>query len=432
MDYTYVNFYKGNTEYIAGVPVKDGNFLVDEETKRILIDKKKADGSGDERIAMSSNMVLTTMSKPNVDDPNIPLNTWCYYQTNADIDFTRYDIPIYDMMLSDDMAEGKYIFTITRQNVEVKIYATLPVDVDNTHKLHLVGNNSYSIKVMNPIDGGWEEDDAIVITTTTTEPEDVADYVDFDGTYVNMLDGYRTAWLYQSAIYNEQDIESGQFYAFPKGNMYWVGTASANIPMATDTTSDYFFLFDFLTREARVFRENKTTKIVSLANLGKFDMAFVKEADLPTGANVIDIPFYTIGNWNRTRYNNEDGKRSEADEMTIQEVKGSYVQNKDAEITQSFSHNRRWNTTDAMGENSVTLGYKGVASATNAIAIGDHVRATASDQIALGKYNSEDTDALLIVGNGDSTATSNALKIMPNGDIYIIKDGELVKLQDLL
>ena len=70
---------------------------------------------------------------------------------------------------------------------------------------------------------------------------------------------------------------------------------------------------------------------------------------------------------------------------------------------------------------------------------GNYCTVSKSDEFALGKYNvsntgSTDADKTFFsIGNGTSTsARHNAFEIRQNGDIYITKDGQDVKLQDAL
>ena len=50
---------------------------------------------------------------------------------------------------------------------------------------------------------------------------------------------------------------------------------------------------------------------------------------------------------------------------------------------------------------------------------------------ALGKYNSCNSNTIFTVGNGNEAKRSNALEVHHDGSIYIQKDGESVKLQDM-
>ena len=51
---------------------------------------------------------------------------------------------------------------------------------------------------------------------------------------------------------------------------------------------------------------------------------------------------------------------------------------------------------------------------------GKNTKATAYAQTAIGKYNIENADALLIVGNGeDDSSRSNAFEVLQNGSIVI-------------
>lgn len=87
----------------------------------------------------------------------------------------------------------------------------------------------------------------------------------------------------------------------------------------------------------------------------------------------------------------------------------------------------------AVGEESsaknfgIALGYSAKALHDNSVAIGKYAETARNGQTVIGK-NATDSDAAHIVGyNG-----TNLYKINPNGEMFIMKDGELVSLHTLL
>mgnify|MGYP001771994304 CR=1 FL=1 len=98
------------------------------------------------------------------------------------------------------------------------------------------------------------------------------------------------------------------------------------------------------------------------------------------------------------------------------------------------------NSSEAIGGNSFAFGYGAKAIGTYSIAFGSYFPlANNTAEVAIGKSNvsntgSTDADKTLFsVGNGtNSSNRHNAFEIRQNGDIYISKDGQDIKLQDQL
>ena len=97
-------------------------------------------------------------------------------------------------------------------------------------------------------------------------------------------------------------------------------------------------------------------------------------------------------------------------------------------------------SSEARGNNSFAFGYGAKTIGTYSIAFGSYFPlANNTAEVAIGKANvsntgSTDADKTLFsVGNGtNSSNRHNAFEIRMNGDIYISKDGQDVKLQDQL
>ena len=97
-------------------------------------------------------------------------------------------------------------------------------------------------------------------------------------------------------------------------------------------------------------------------------------------------------------------------------------------------------SSEARGNNSFAFGYGAKTIGTYSIAFGSYFPlANNTAEVAIGKANvsntgSTDADKTLFsVGNGtNSSNRHNAFEIRQNGDIYITKDGQDVKLQDQL
>jgi len=98
--------------------------------------------------------------------------------------------------------------------------------------------------------------------------------------------------------------------------------------------------------------------------------------------------------------------------------------------------------TQALGGNSFTVGFQTIANKDSSSAIGNRTRAKNENEFSCGVFNnsvSESTtfgnsgNTLFSVGNGTAeNARHNAFEIRQNGDIYISKDGQDIKLQDNL
>ena len=53
-------------------------------------------------------------------------------------------------------------------------------------------------------------------------------------------------------------------------------------------------------------------------------------------------------------------------------------------------------------------------------------------EIAMGTYNVSSSDTLMSIGNGTADARKNALEVKSDGSVYIMKDGQQVKVQDMV
>ena len=95
----------------------------------------------------------------------------------------------------------------------------------------------------------------------------------------------------------------------------------------------------------------------------------------------------------------------------------------------------------ANGNAAIALGYGNTAKKTSA-AIGRNISTNIDGEISVGQYNvsssgsstfGDSGNTLFSVGNGTSESSRhNAFEIRQNGDIYLTKDGQDVKLQDQL
>jgi len=88
-----------------------------------------------------------------------------------------------------------------------------------------------------------------------------------------------------------------------------------------------------------------------------------------------------------------------------------------------FASTAMGNATESRGNHSTALGINTLAVGANSVAIGNNIVASASNSLALGIYNSEDSNALLMVGNGSANGSSTAFKVLNNGDTVF--DGEI-------
>ena len=95
----------------------------------------------------------------------------------------------------------------------------------------------------------------------------------------------------------------------------------------------------------------------------------------------------------------------------------------------------------ANGNAAIALGYGNTAKKTS-VAIGRNISTNIDGEISVGQYNvsssgsstfGDSGNTLFSVGNGTANnARHNAFEIMQNGDIYISKNGQDIKLQDQL
>jgi hypothetical protein len=98
---------------------------------------------------------------------------------------------------------------------------------------------------------------------------------------------------------------------------------------------------------------------------------------------------------------------------------------------------------------SITLGFENIITTPATVAIGNYNKAdgdfdsswmigeglkvTKGREISLGTYNDSTESSIFTIGNGKTdTDRSNAFKIDKDGTVYIMKDGKLVSLQELL
>ena len=118
----------------------------------------------------------------------------------------------------------------------------------------------------------------------------------------------------------------------------------------------------------------------------------------------------------------------------------SYAEGRSTTASGSYSHAEGRNTT-ASGQYSHTEGHGTTASTNYTHAEGCYTNANNQSEHASGQFNvsskanntfGDSGNTLFSVGNGTSAARHNAFEIRQNGDIYLTKDGQDVKLQDQL
>ena len=72
---------------------------------------------------------------------------------------------------------------------------------------------------------------------------------------------------------------------------------------------------------------------------------------------------------------------------------------------------------DSGGTSSIAIGEETVATADRSVAIGTGTSTSAPDQLVLGTYNLDDTEAIVIIGDGLEGQPSNALVVTQDGDV---------------
>jgi hypothetical protein len=87
------------------------------------------------------------------------------------------------------------------------------------------------------------------------------------------------------------------------------------------------------------------------------------------------------------------------------------------------------NSTTAFGSSSTAMGNNTMASGAYSTAMGDHTIASGSSSTAIGTYNTDVSNAMLMVGNGNSIARRNALTLLFNGNLGIGVDNPTARLQ---
>ena len=87
--------------------------------------------------------------------------------------------------------------------------------------------------------------------------------------------------------------------------------------------------------------------------------------------------------------------------------------------------------TTAKGQNSITGGNDTATTknARNALALGDHTKATAENQVVIGAYNEEANQAF-IIANGTETAKSNKFTVSYDGDVKALGNLEITNGND--
>ncbi len=78
----------------------------------------------------------------------------------------------------------------------------------------------------------------------------------------------------------------------------------------------------------------------------------------------------------------------------------------------------------AIGENSFAEGNLTKAHELNSHAAGDHTEAKRANQFVVGEYNAYNSNALLIVGNGESGERSNAFEVLKDGSAVVMAQGK--------
>lgn len=85
-----------------------------------------------------------------------------------------------------------------------------------------------------------------------------------------------------------------------------------------------------------------------------------------------------------------------------------------------YASHAQGNLNLASGDQAFVSGYQSTASHRNSIAVGQNVKTSHNEQAVFGAFNADDSTALLLVGNGTSTASadrSNALAVHTDGRV---------------
>jgi len=121
---------------------------------------------------------------------------------------------------------------------------------------------------------------------------------------------------------------------------------------------------------------------------------------------------------------------------------GSHAEGQNTTASGQYGSHAEGNNATASGSSSHAEGYYTKANGNNSHAEGYFTKTTNESEHASGRYNNsvsatttfgDSGNTLFSVGNGTAdNARHNAFEIRQNGDIYLTKDGQDVKLQDQL
>ena len=172
------------------------------------------------------------------------------------------------------------------------------------------------------------------------------------------------------------------------------------------------------TNGMRVYGGDGTTQ---LANLGYGEGA--------SQSGTASAPYYTIGerkaNSTIGNWSSVEGKNGTASAFcshaegfdTTASGQSSHAEGDTTTASNSYAH-AEGDATEASGRQSHSEGFATVASGDSSHAGGLYTIAAGEAQTAIGKYNVQDSNSLLIVGNGASGARSNAFKLSSGGVGY--------------
>lgn len=102
---------------------------------------------------------------------------------------------------------------------------------------------------------------------------------------------------------------------------------------------------------------------------------------------------------------------------TVASGQSSHAEGDETTASNYYAH-AEGNATEATGRQSHSEGFATLASGDSSHAGGLYTIAAGEAQTAIGKYNVQDSNSLLIVGNGASGARSNAFKLSSGGTGY--------------
>jgi Head domain of trimeric autotransporter adhesin/Chaperone of endosialidase len=128
-----------------------------------------------------------------------------------------------------------------------------------------------------------------------------------------------------------------------------------------------------------------------------------------------------LGNYSTAMGNNTTARENYSTAMGYRTIASGYYSTAMGYFTTAsgFNSTAIGSYTSASGAHSMAMGYGTTASGYSSTTMGGNTTASGNYSTALGAYNIDDPTALFMVGNGTSSALSNALTVLNDGKVGI-------------